>query len=233
MYGAPCVPDTLANYVALASTGCEVGPNFRFRDFGAIIVDAVVLGDLPSDAEIIITPTLGPMGPALTFTPGAGTSWDAGGLLGTYTGIFGFTVESINPFWNFLGSGLSATGDASGLAVATIAEVQCLGGVFNGFGLPLPACLGGGVTANLAANLTGALGAEVDAAIVYAPVTEIDVIKVLDVTGTFLGTARIDSFTESFTAQDSTPVPEPTTVSLLGGSLLAIAWFHRRKAQKG
>lgn len=230
IYGSPCVPDTLESYIALGSTGCEIGPNFRVRDFSALIVDAVVGGNLPDGAEININPLAGPMGPSLTFSPTSGTSWSgSGALAGVYSATLGFTVESINPFWSFLGSSLSAEGEASGVGLAAIAEVQCLGGILNGLGPPLSACLGGGVTAGLAADVTNAVDGEVSAAVVFAPVFEIDVIKSLNVVGTFLGTAEITSFTEGFTAQDATPVPEPTTATLLGGALLGFAWFRRKR----
>ena len=229
---APCVPDTLANYVALASTGCEVG-NAQFRDFGAVIVDTVVGGSLPDDGEIIISPTLGPAGPALIFSPGSGTgtSWQTGGIAGIYTATIGFTVASTNPLLGFLGSELSAEGSASGIGVASILEVQCLGGLFTGLTIPPPACLPGGITAGLGVDITSGVSAAADAAVFLgSPVYEIDVIKQLSLVSVVGGTAEITSFTEGFTQQQEA-VPEPTTLTLLGGALLAFVGVRRYKSR--
>jgi len=226
---ALCTPGSLQDYVNLGATGCEINDNFVVRDVGFAILSVTLGADLPDASEILVTPSSSGGNPGLEFTAVNPAAWATTGLGGVYEALLGFEIASLSPVHRLTGSDLSAAGDASGLGAANVLELQCLGGFFSSLVLN-PLC-SGGIAVNDAVDLTGLAGGTAQANLFTGQsVTQIDVIKSITLEGVVaLGSGEISSIGQTFDAQE---VPEPGTVSLLGGALVGFAWLRRKRRSK-
>ena len=219
---APCVAGSLFSYAALGSTGCEVSAvNFSYFD---LLVSTVVNANNITSADITVTPTSGVNGPNLDFS----ANWAANsGLASSYTATLVFRAQSTAPLY-LTGSNLATdVAHVGALGVATVAEVNCLGGLLGGGS----ACLAGGVTANGVATSSLAT-TQLSAAITpfNFPVTMIDVIKNITLTGGIGSNASLGHITEGFTTEtQAQATPEPSTMILLSSAVIALACFRRMR----
>jgi len=227
---APCTSGTLSSYIALGATGCDVG-NFKFSHFDFLVAITNVNANNVTTNDIIVTPTAGPGGPAVDFAANWGTG--IGILPSSYTATLTFRAESDFPFDKALTSNtLDLQGAVTGIGIATVAEVNCLGGLLNGGNL----CLGGGITAGLTANIISG-GVAANAALLYnPPVTWVDVVKNLTLTsaGTLVtpSSATLSHITETF-GSGAAPAPEPSELLLFStGIVLVILGRACRKPGK-
>jgi hypothetical protein len=214
----PCVVGTFSSYEALGVTGCTIG-NVTFSHFDLLLATVVNANNIGA-GQITVTPTDGLYGPTLDF----GANWGASGLASSYTATLLFRVSSTAPIYltsNTLTTDVARTG-LSG--IATVAEVNCLGGLLNGAGV---LCLGGGITANGTA-IASLLNTNLSASITpfTTPVNLIDVVKSITLTAAIGSTASIHHITQGFTAQD-TSIPEPSTLVLISSAAILGGCFRR------
>jgi hypothetical protein len=232
LHASACTPGSISTYIALGATGCSVG-SFQFSHFDFLVALTNVNAKNVTTSDITVTPNIGPGGPDVDFAADWGTNSNI--LPSSYTATLSFRIESLTPFDVALTANtLDLSGSVGGLlSLATVAEVNCLGGLLNGGSL----CLGGGITAGLSASLTpGDVSAS--AALLYnPPVTMVDVIKNLTLTstGTLIAPAHANL---SHIGQDfsSTTVPEPSggLMFLLGtGAIFVLLAKARRNVAVG
>ena len=213
---APCVPDSLDAYLALGS-GCEIDGVTLF-DFSAAA--SFFGGTEISSTLILVTPVSLPTGAGLDFALSGRA--DATDLLGV---AIGFTVSGLP----FVGAGLDVTGSAAANdGVLTVVEDMCLGDTFvvdPGF------CFSGDTRSMIFAH--DAVGPTGPDSSVFAS-SFLDVFVDLTIDGGLSGSASLgDSgnpgiISTMFTTETTT-VPEPSVMSLLGSGLFGLWTVRRRK----
>src|SRR5205823_9288150 len=110
---------------------CTIDTNFVFSAFSYVNVSAFAHPVTPD--QIIVTPGIGASGPTVNF---AG-DWEAAGLISASESLIVFSVDSISPGIKVDSITLSDHGTITssllGLALgtATVAEVDCYGGLLN------------------------------------------------------------------------------------------------------
>ena len=200
---APCLPGSLTDYIALGSTGCELG-HTTVSDFASV---AILAGTEILPSAVSVTPVPGAI--ALDF--GLDESAAAGDLLSR---AFRFLVSGSSFSKNRLSlSGASATGDGN----VTGLEIKCVGGTFTS---PDPSgCTGTEVALIVARDAGGLVSPDVER---FGPSSFFDVFVELTVDGGIAGSASLDG------AVRSTFVPEPSLLLVLGSGLCAALARRRR-----
>jgi hypothetical protein len=217
--GAPCVPDSLTNYVGLGGGGCSVG-GALFSDFTADLSLLVPTATLIDPSSVTVTPTSFAGGVQLAFSmdQSAGADQFLGILIGyTVAGLSGVT---------FSAAGLSLDGaDATGNGDVSVAEDLCLGDVFL---LDPGSCLTPDTLA--VAQLPG-LSTSPDALSFTTPTALLDVFVDIAISSNFDGTAQLDGAVTTAFAADAAPsaVPEPASLLLVGTGVGALALRRRRR----
>ena len=207
------VGSTMADYVALGSTGCQIGDkvfyNFFYSSSGGGLGVAV-----PASAV-----TLSPVG-ADTYNPGIAFSsdnWFVPGGSTTRTSVIdssiSFTV-TVLPGGHPIDDASLTLGsfDQVGAGTASIGETVLAADGFTQLGF-------------MGVGTNGQLAAEVN----FAPTSTIQISKnfALFVPQNGTGSIRVSSFTENFSE-----IPEPVGAILIGSGLLALgAW--RRHGNRG
>lgn len=219
----PCTTGSLSSYMALGSAGCTIDSDYTFKDFNYLVSASVFANNITA-SNITVTPTSGPGGPTLTFS----ANWSASGVLAsTYAGVLRFTgTASGLAFSPFDSQQLGVAGSASGLSTATVSETNCVGGLLQSTGV---ACLTGGITESLAAQITGT-ATSANANVAFSPASLVDVYKTISLVGAANGSASLSSFSQTF-GVEATPTPEPATFGLIGAGCFSFALLRRRKRQ--
>jgi PEP-CTERM motif len=201
---SPCLPGTLTDYIALGSTGCELG-HATVSDFTSV---AILAGTEILPAAVRVTPVPGAI--ALDF--GLAESAGAGDLLST---AFKFFVSGSRIVGNRLSlSGATAAGDGN----VTGLEIKCVDGTFL---LPDPSfCTGTELDLIVARDALGLVSPDVE---FFAPASFFDVFVELAVDGGVAGSASLDG------AVRSTFVPEPSLLLVFGSGLAAALARRRRR----
>ena len=209
---APCLPGTLADYMALAG-GCEIGTT-TFTGFG-------LLADLPpgstpiASTAITVTPVVSVANPGLTF--GLGLSAAANEVLATlihFQALAGLASS-------LTGASIAIAGaQAAGDGVALMIEDLCAGGAFA---TPPTGCSGTPLTML-------ALATELDSQLLdsvsFAGVSLADVVVNFVIDGGLAGSAALAGGTVRFST-DAVAVPAPGTLLLALVALLALAATRR------
>jgi len=160
----------------------------------------------------------------ITTTGNYGFQWEAAGWAASNSSgvlsvdsLFQYAVSSTNPMTDLslsiAGVGFSGTGSVS------VDETACLGAM-------LPAC-SGGTTVTLRV-FDSSSGQQLYDQVNFAGVNLIDVSKDLMVSAGTNGSAEVSVLTDQF-SEGSGTVPEPSTLSMFGAGILALAGFARRK----
>jgi hypothetical protein len=209
-----CVQDTLAAYIDLGAGGCEIDSATVFgfsadpSFFGGTLIDA---------ATIMVVPTSVSLGPRLDFLL-TGTA-AAGDLLGIAIGY------SISSALAITGSTLSMAGSsATGDGVVTVVQDLCPG-VF--LGDPSTCTLPPPISLAVAQDFVGPTGPDTRT---FLASPFFDVFVDITIDGGLAGSAALGGagVPGMVTNQFVTPVPEPSTVLLLGSGLILV-WVGRRK----
>ena len=217
----PCVAESLANYVTLGHSGCQIGDKI-FHDFrysptsygGGVPVPASGIGVVPIDLPLL-------------------AEIDFNGLFaaGPYQGVDGvirFTV-GVLPGGNLIDDlGLTQGGSVVyGTGIAGVGEDACAGGLLTG------GCVGG-VPLHLQTVVAFGGGLSITSAHVnFSPVSTIDVIKDIGVTGGQYGLALLSHVTNEFSEAPGGggggEVPEPGTWVLMGSGFLGLFGIARKR----
>lgn len=210
---APCLPGSLASYVALGGGGCSVGTALFF-DF----VDLPLQGGAAAipDSDVLVNPvSIG--GPGFRFD--VNTEAAAGDI---FERVIGFSLSGPG----FGGNQLALTGSNVTFDGAnTVLEHGCLGAAFG----PGPFC--SAIDAELAVFDLDLLGQSLSDSLSFPATALLGIILDITVDGGTSGTARLASATIQFTPQDR-PVPEPATLTLLAFSLAAVMGRQRLRNRK-
>jgi hypothetical protein len=218
-----CVPGTMASYVALGSGGCQIDDKV-FNDFLYFTAGLGGAG-LPA-TEIVVVPDDQPLNPGLLFTAawivGAGQFLDSMIIYKVQVLPGGDPITD-----NTLGmSGLAA----SGTGIIAIGENKCKGGLWS---IDLESGSFGDCSSGEenVVNLFTVFQAgdeppdqTFDIA-VYPAETFIHVIKDIGLSGG-TGFAHLSGVSQRFS---ETPLPEPSSMLLLGAGLLGLVGFSRMK----
>jgi hypothetical protein len=214
-FAAPCVPGSLASYLALGSAGCTIGPA-TFFNFANLPLQGGAAAI--ADSSALVTPVNDPFRPGLTFN--VNSEAQAGNF---QQRVIGFSVGGFSIIGNQINLGGSAVTPDGAVIVA---EDKCLGGVFA---LGSTGCTTTEMSA-VAFDL-GPLDRSLSESLQFAPTSSVGVVLDISVDGGLEGSASLRSATAQFTA-----VPEPATLALVGVGLAAAAGRRRRsriRAQTG
>ena len=225
-----CITTTADFYVANygGSSGCTIGllmfSNFKYSIVGASTpVDPA--GGLPSN-EALITPLIDINGVGYSFTPTV--TWDSLST-GNSDVELQYIMTAIGPFTQITGIYDEANGTIAGSnsppnsAFLSVLDVYCPGGTSLPPATPCPGF--GSVTPQIDSDINFGSTQTVTHAS-FPAVTTIAVLKDMDAnsaTGANPGTATFTSIKNQF----DVITPEPGTVALFGGGLMAV-WLARR-----
>jgi PEP-CTERM motif len=202
---APCLPGSLADYIALGAGGCSLGAATA-ADFSASVLALGAEAILPEDV------TVTPIGRGFDF----GFS-QAAGASEIFDTLIRFSLNALNSSKNILSlSGASASGDGVVVAVGD----TCAGGTFAGANPGAP-CSG---TAAAAIALRDAFGLISPDIATFPASSFFDVFVQLTIDGGLAGTAGLDGSVRTVF------VPEPSTLLVMAAGLGA-ALARRRKRQ--
>lgn len=207
-----CIQTTLNNYLG-SGFQCTVNDQ-TYTDWGYDSVSNPPGFSIPA-GSVSVTPITTPGDPGFRFTAG----WMVGGSTGIQSidSSFFFNVTSTAPMTDLSLSigGVGFTGTGS----ITLSETYCLGGV-------LPSCAGG--TPGTISVFDSAAGQQLYNQVDFTGVNEISVEKDLLVVAGTNGSAEVSIITDQF-SEGQQSVPEPSTLTMFGAGILAVAGLARRK----
>jgi hypothetical protein len=214
--GAPCVPDSLAAYIALGGGGCSIG-SATVNDFSVGVLDP--LASPIAAGDITVTP----------FDLGSGFRLDFGVVQDAAAGEFFDALVGYSAAAPAIGRArLELTGAAASPdGVVTAVEDLCLGDVFV---TDPTTCFLGTPAGPLIVFEIGD-DRELVADVTFGPASFFDVFFELAIDGGIGGSAGVDGgVSTEFTR--AAAVPEPSSLLLLGAAALAVARRHRRAAAR-
>ena len=211
---APCGSGTLTSFIALGATGCTVG-GAQFSNFTVLSGQSFATPISPD--AITVNVIDGASGPSLVFllnvTAGPGDLLEA---------IFGYQVTGASLVGNALSmSGPTVTGDGAITAV----EDKCLNGTFAS---DVTGCSGTPATL-IVFSVDG--DSFLSDQLTFPGVPLISVVTDITIDGGLSGTATLNgSVTNEFTTGSGPqPVPEPTSLLLLGSGIYVLNYLRRRQ----
>jgi PEP-CTERM motif len=203
---------TLASYVALGATGCQIGDKI-FSDFSYAPTS---INTAPVPATSVVVDTVGPSGETISgsriglqfnapWTAGTGAAND-----GAIT--FLVTVASGGPIL-IEDAALAQVSAISGTGAASVGESGCG---------PTPCTVGQWTLMTFNATT----GSQASDHTIFTPTGSIEVTKDISATGGSNGSASLSVVQDTFS---QTAVPEPTTITLIGFSLAIIGGLRLRR----
>jgi len=218
-WATPCIPGSLASYVALGSGGCNIG-SAQFFDFRDLPLQGGAAA-LPDSSTLV--------NPVDAGHPGVRV--DVNGQAGADTPLERVIGDSLSGP-GFGGNDVSLTGsDVTFDGAVTVIEHRCLGAAFG------PGQFCSGINDSPVAFDLGFLGQSLLDSSTFASATLLGVIVDITVDGGTFGDASLRSATTQFTpAAAPVAVPEPATLTLLAlglGAGIARRRARRRDGRKG
>ncbi len=208
-----CQLGTLADYIALGSTGCMINDKI-FANFQSLHT-ATGGASAATDATIAVSPIVqaGPAilnpGPGLVFSTGDWTAF-AGQTVNT---SIRFTVTTTVANYFLKDASLAFSGAATGATgAATITETILTSA--GGFGM-------------FVGDVPGSGSDVFQDDVVYPATKSITVLKDIQVKAGAGSFAKI-SFVQQQFSQIDTTIPEPASMALVGGALLLVGLLRRR-----
>jgi hypothetical protein len=214
--GVPCLPGTLASYIALGATGCQIGST-SLADFATVPGQTIATPIDPSTVQL--TPTGGGANASLVFTLNrTATSADV------LESFLRFDIRT--PAGLFLTAARARLDGASASAdgAVTLVEDLCVGATFAGNApVACPTTAG-----TLIALVTAQDDLHVDSATFASP-SFFDVFADITIDAGPTGAASLASGILTFTTSATATVPEPCTAALLA---LAAGLFGVRSRRR-
>jgi hypothetical protein len=210
---SPCLPGSLASYVALGGGGCSIGTALFFN-----FADLPLQGGAAAipDSNVLVNPvSIG--GPGFRFD--VNSQAGAGDI---FERVIGFSLSGPG----FVGNQLSLTGSTVASDGAnTVVEHECLGAAF-GLGQFCSA-----IDTQLVVFDLDLLGQSLNDSLNFPATPLLGIILDITVDGGTSGAARLASATTQFTPRGGS-VPEPATLTFLTFGLAAVMGRQRLRNRK-
>jgi hypothetical protein len=220
---AACSTGTAQTYTTTvdASGGCTES-NLLFNQFSYTTSASGTALSLPASA-VVISPLLNGGGTGFGFSL---TGPFAAASNGAADGIFDYVVSTVDSSATLTGISLTFNGTSTGDGIAGVSENYCV----NGSTVPPTSC-GTGLK-NISVQSSNGTSNLSDSAS-FGGATSVSVSKDIQVNGGTNGTATISNATNQFQTGGSGPssVPEPATLSLVGGAMLLVGAFRYRRGK--
>jgi hypothetical protein len=214
----PCVPNSLAAYIALGTAGCSVG-SATINDFSINVFDPHALPI--AAANIFVTPV--ELGDGLRLDFGVTQNATAGQF---FDATIGYSLSAVGSTSALLTvHGATATPDG----VVTAVEDVCLGGTFVSNVTNCSAVK----LSSLIAFQDGFGDSGLTDQKLFTPRSFLDVFTEIAIDAGTKGTAGLNGIVSNeFRTAGPMPIPEPSTVFLLGAGLLYLVRRRRCTADR-
>lgn len=217
-----CSTGTVQIYTTTVNSngGCTES-NLLFNQFNYITTSSGTALSLPASA-VAVSPLLNAGGAGFGFQIVGGFAATSGGIA---DGIFQYDVSTVDKSATLTGISLTFNGTATGSGLAGVSENYCV----NGTTVPPAGGCGTGLK-NIFVQSTNGTSTLSNSA-TFNGASSVTVSKDIQVNAGASGTATISSVTNQFQTGSPSTVPEPATLSLVGGAMFLVGAFRYRRAK--